>query len=181
LIKSKKGNEIIINILSAFTIIEYSFFATVLYLIIEKKTFRLIIAISGACFLIMSLVIFLAGREKNFDSVSTAIEGILIIIYCMFYLFEQLNKPQVMFIYQDQNFWIIAGFILYLSATLFLFILANSVPQDTRDKIWKINHFATILKNIFFAIAFSIKRNENTISDYEQPFDGLFENKSTHS
>jgi len=111
LIKSKKGNEIIINILSAFTIIEYSFFATVLYLIIEKKTFRLIIAISGACFLIMSLVIFLAGREKNFDSVSTAIEGILIIIYCMFYLFEQLNKPQVMFIYQDQNFWIIAGFI----------------------------------------------------------------------
>lgn len=76
-------------------------------------------------------------------------------------MFDQLNKPQVMFIYQDPSFWFVIALMVYTSATLFLFIEADHLPKAMRRSVWKIAVFANIIKNILFSIAFAIKKPTN--------------------
>ena len=149
-------------------------------MIIDNKLFRQVILFSGIGFFVFSLIYSFSSGDRNFDSLSASIESILIVAYCILYLFDQLNKPQVIFIYQDPNFWIVVGFMVYLCGTLFLFIEANNLEQETRDNFWKINLFATIVKNILFAIAFSTTKSDSIFPRGENQFDDLLENKEFH-
>ncbi len=82
-----------------------------------------------------------------------------------------------MFIYQDQNFWFVVGFMVYLSASLFLFIEANNLVKEIRDIYWNILLFANITKNILFTVAFSRKETKSISLSLENPFDDhMFEN-----
>lgn len=176
LFNDRKYDRLTYVILCVYTIIEYSIFASVLYLIIERKIFRLIIIVLTICFFAFAATIFFISTKNNFDSLPASVESICIITYCIFYLFDQLNKPQIIFIYQHQNFWFVTGFIIYLSATLFLFIEASDLSKEVRDGFWKILLFANIVKNILFAIAFSRKETPDVQNALENPFDDkLFE------
>jgi membrane-bound ClpP family serine protease len=108
--------------------------------------------------LFISFCIFniLAKPFKNFDSVPTSIEAILLIAYCIVYLFEEVNKPQITFIYSSFHFWIVIAILIYFSATFFLFVYAASLPIKTAQDYWVISHISNILKNIFFATSFVI-------------------------
>lgn len=85
-----------------------------------------------------------------------------------------MNKPQVIFIYQEPNFWFVVAFIIYFSGTLFLFIQAKNLTMEVRDNFWKINLFSNIIKNILFAIAFSTKKSKNLHQTMENPFEADF-------
>lgn len=166
--------RIIYILLSIFTILEYTVFTFFLYSIIEHKIFKTIVIYSSIGFYAFAIYYFLSSKGDSFDSLTASIESILIVMFCTFYLFDQLNKPQVVFIYQDPHFWFVVAFLVYLSGTLFLFIQASNLEKSVRDNFWKINLFSNIIKNILFAIAFSIKKNTNTA--LESPYDDFFEN-----
>lgn len=166
--------DTIYNILSIFTVIEYSIFTYVLYSIIENRVFRTLILGSAIAFYIFAVSLYIYGVDEDqysFDSLPASVESILIVAYSIFYLFDQMNKPQVMFIYQEPNFWFVVGFIIYFSGTLFLFIQANNLDRDIRDNFWKINLFLNITKNILFAIAFSTKKSKSLHSSFDNPYD----------
>jgi hypothetical protein len=143
----------------------------VLYSIIENRIFRAIILISSAAFFVFAIYYFLTVKNNTFDSLPASIESILIVAFSIFYLFDQMNKPQVIFIYQEPNFWFVVGFIIYFSGTLFLFIQASNLTKEIRDNFWKINYFSNIFKNILFAIAFSTKKSRNLQQTFENPFE----------
>ena len=137
----------------------------------------MIIMASGAAFFLFSIIYFITVKNNTFDSLPASIESILIVTFSIFYLFDQMSKPQVIFIYQEPNFWFIVGFIIYFSGTLFLFIQASNLTQEVRDNFWKINYFCNIIKNILFAIAFSTKKSKNLQQTFENPFENeIFEN-----
>jgi hypothetical protein len=164
-------------ILSAFTLIEYSIFSFFLLSVIENKIFKIVIKLSTLCFYSFAVFYFLKSDQDtydSFDSVSASIESIFVISFCIFYLFDQLNRPQVMFIYQDPSFWFVVGLMVYLSGNLFLFIQANNLDKEVRNNFWKINLFANITKNILFAIAFSTKKSKSIVQSLENPFDNDF-------
>ena len=161
----------IYTVLSVFTIVEYSAFSYFLYTVIDNKLFRAIILVSSALFFVFAIYYFLTDKNNTFDSLSASIESILIVAYSIFYLFDQMNKPQVIFIYQEPNFWFVVGFIIYLSGTLFLFIQASNLTLEVRDNFWKINYFCNIIKNILFAIAFSTKKSKNLQQTFGNPFE----------
>lgn len=171
LLDSFTHGDIIFYLLSAFTIIEYSIFSFVLYTILENKIFRKIIIFSSIAFYIFTFIYFITVKETSFDSLPASIEAILIVAYSIFYLFDQMNKPQVMFIYQEPTFWFIVGFIIYFSGTLFLFIQASHLDREIRNNFWKINLFLNIAKNILFAVAFSTKKSKSLQFSSENPFD----------
>lgn len=174
--------KLIYTILSGFTIIEYSLFAFFLYSIIANKAFKLIILVATIGFYLFALFYFFSASDKSFDSLAASVESILIIAFCILYLFDQLSKPQMMFIYQDPNFWFVVGFMVYLSGNLFLFIQANNLHNDIREKFWKIALFSNVVKNILFAIAFSTKKAKPIQGAFGNPFgddiDDIFENPS---
>ena len=171
--------KLIYTILSGFTITEYSLFAFFLYSIIANKTFKLIILIATIGFYLFALYYFFTSSGRSFDSLAASVESILIITFCILYLFDQLNKPQMMFIYQDPNFWFVVGFMVYLSGNLFLFIQANSLHSDIRANFWKIALFSNVVKNILFAIAFSTKKAKPIQGEFGDLFNNdIFENPS---
>ena len=172
LLDTGSHSSTIFNLLSVFTLVEYSVFSYVLYSVIISRLFRGVILISSVVFFVFSIYYFLTVKNNTFDSLPASIESILIVAYSIFYLFDQMNKPQVIFIYQEPHFWFVVAFIIYFSGTLFLFIQASNLTKEVRDNFWKISLISLIIKNILFAIAFSTKKGKNL----QQPFENPFEN-----
>jgi hypothetical protein len=164
----------IYNVLSVFTLVEYSIFSYVLYSVITNRIFRAIILISSALFFVFTVFYYLTVKNNTFDSLPASFEAILIVVFSIFYLFDQMNKPQVIFIYQEPNFWFVVAFIIYFSGTLFLFIQASNLTKEVRDNFWKISLFSNIIKNILFAIAFSTRKSRNLEQAFEPPFENEF-------
>jgi hypothetical protein len=85
-----------------------------------------------------------------------SIEAILIIIYCIIFFYEQINNPDISFIYSSKKFWVTTAFLVYLSGTLFLFIYTSDLSEAEQFYYWPINYFFNILKNLVIALAFYI-------------------------
>jgi hypothetical protein len=147
-------DNLIYLINSIFTIIEYIFFASFLYLLILNKNFKKFILICSILFITFSIFFYLNSERTGFDSLPAALESIFIIIYCIFSLYEQLDNPSNTYVYNYASFWFTIGFLVYLAGTFFLFLQAAEMPIEVKDYFWRINLVCNILKNIFFAIAF---------------------------
>ena len=89
----------------------------------------------------------------------------------MLYFFEEMSTPQVSFVYSTPSFWLIVGILIYSTGTFFLFMFSENLSDDEWEKWSIINYVFTILKNICFAIAISIKNNSNDLPSYENQHD----------
>ncbi len=160
-----KTNTNIKILLYYYTLIEYLLFTILLLLIIRSKFFKKIfifISISFACFCVYWILI---GNFTRFDSLQTSIECIIIIITCLFYLYEQLTKPQVEFIHSNYKFWIVISLLIYLAGVFFLFAYAADLPKKENEKYWPILHICNIIKNLLFAVAIYISSRPEDIEE----------------
>ena len=162
--------------LYVFTIIEYILFSFLLYFLIKNKTVKKAILLLSLCFIAFCLYNIFDKAVEAFDSVHASVESILLIAYCIIYLYEQLNQPQTTVIYSTYTFWILIGLLIYLSGTFFLYTFAMDLPPDLRETYWVINLICNILKNVLFTISIFIHvkppKNSSTPplgSDY-QPY-----------
>ncbi len=62
-----------------------------------------------------------------------------------------------------------------MSSTLFLFLVANNVSSDERDKYWVINAISGIVGNIIFCVEFLVNRFGSKKSAYDNPYSMLNE------
>jgi ABC-type Na+ efflux pump permease subunit len=51
-------------------------------------------------------------------------------------------------------FLIVVGLLLFVSGTLFLFIIANRLSEKEMNQYWSINYYANILVSFIFSAAF---------------------------
>ena len=76
------------------------------------------------------------------------------------YFYEQISgTPNDLLIYASPNFWVVLAFLVYMSATLFLFIITSSLSKNEQNRYWFIANFSSIIFNIFLSIAFILNRN----------------------
>jgi hypothetical protein len=149
-------------IYSGITLFEFSFFTAFLFLQIQNKNFKKFILISIAAFFCFLTIYTLFGPFVRIDSIPIGVETILILLFSFYYLYEQVNNPNVMFIYNQYQFWVIVGFMIYLSGSFFVYIFANQIPISEVIKYWFIIDIFLILKNILFSIAIFIFVQETT-------------------
>lgn len=142
-----------------FTIFEYSLVSLFLFKIIQNATFRKFITFASLAFLSFSIFDLISSRSKYFDSIATGISCILILVYSIFYLFEQIKSPNSLFLYSTPNFWIVVAFIVFFSGTFFIFIFSQNNYDNPEFKATFsiINSIFNIIKNLLIAIAFIIK------------------------
>lgn len=157
-------------VFSFFTILEYTLFALFLYLDLKEKTFRYVMLLGSLIFYSFAIYSLLHKNLVNFDSLPASVECILLIIYSIFFLYEQMKDPSIFYIYYSKAFWIIIAFFIYFSSTLFLFIYAASLANLERSNYWNINFIFNILKNIFFSISFVMKEGKKT----QHPIETLY-------
>mgnify|MGYP001770955800 CR=1 FL=1 len=145
-----------------FTLIEFLTFSFFLYSFLKgslSKKLILTVSILFICFCLY-LFVFKLRKDANFDSVQTSVEAIVVIIASLIYLFEEINKPDVTFIYSSYKFWVVIGMFLYMAGTFFLFIYASTLSAKEVNTYWIINYISNILKNALFALAIVVHANE---------------------
>lgn len=147
------------TVLSVFTFLEFLLLTTFIYLSLSTNFFKKIILASGAVFMLfcISHYFFKLGNQK-FDTLPASIESLLVLIFCILYFIDNVNQNKDSFLYENYQFWIIVGILLYLAGTLFLFIFSSSFTASEMHTFWNINYFLNILKNLLFAIAFFMKK-----------------------
>ncbi|MDR3712900.1 MAG: hypothetical protein P4L51_08815 [Puia sp.] len=163
-------------LLSIFTIIEFVSFTTFLYLGIANRIIKKTIAGCAILFSIYLIMSFFQTEKDHFDAIQASGESILIIIFCIIYLFEQINKPPDFLVYSTPGFWVILGFLIYMSGTLFLFIISDRLALEERSKYWQINNFCNIIKNILFSVAFLVSHYSSKHRSIEKPYPDMLEN-----
>ena len=161
-------------IISAFAVIEYAFFSTFFYLSINSKKFRNFIIVISLFNLIFELILFFL-LKTNFDFWAALINTVLIVGFCIFFFYEEMNSTQMSIIYQSYSFWAATGCIIYLSGTLFLFLYTSDLKDKQNSSLWIINVAFEIIKNIFFSIAFILAKNKKIIESQDFDNTNMFE------
>lgn len=146
---------------SCFTILEFTLFSFFFYFSLKQKKFKYIPIAGAVLFYAVAISSF---TNKRFDSLPTSIEALISISYCILLLYEQIKDPEITFVYNNKKFWIIVGFFLYFSATLFLFVITITLSEEQRQSYWPINNFFEMLKNILFCVSFIMKKR------YDNPY-----------
>lgn len=164
LLKTKEYQIIKYSIYCLFTVLEYSLFTYYIYVLIRKQFFKYTIIFLSIILYLIAIYNYYAnvGKIGWFDSFTSSLESIFIILYCIFYLFEEINSPSTTLIYESYKFWLILSFLLYLSGELFLFIYAANFGENEIRIYWNINYSVNILKNILFCVAMIMKKDTPT-------------------
>ncbi len=100
-----------------------------------------------------------------FDWIAVSAEAILIILMCIYYLFMQIKGVNDLFVYSTSNFWIIITFLIYISGTFFIYIMAEKYwdIKAFQFQYFIINSIFNIVKNILFSIAMFMKPSNTNI------------------
>ena len=152
-----------------FTIFEFAIFSYFFNLIINITLAKKVMSITSIIILAILIIIFIRADKRSFDSFSASLESVVVIIYCVIYFFEQISRPQTNFIYTLPYFWIVLGILIYMSSTLFLFIVASNLSDQEFQKYWIITGVSNVVSNIIFGVGFLMNRfTHNSISDQSQ-------------
>jgi hypothetical protein len=138
----------------------YSFLEGILFVIflighLRSKLLRrvtILLAILNLAYGLVSVISNQNFENDNFNLGFAAVEEASIIILCVFYYYEQLNNPEVTFIYELKEFWIITAFFSVTVSTLFLLISSSILGAEMSD-YWLISQVATLIKYFLLIIA----------------------------
>ena len=142
-------------LLSLFTIVEYLCISALIYIQLNSNLFKKIILVVSPLFILFSLIQYFTATTYVMDSLTITVENIIIISYCLFFFFEQINKVEVTFIYSSYKFWLILSILLYSTGTFFLFMFSSSMSDTEWEKWSPINFVFNIVKNVLFCRLFS--------------------------
>lgn len=146
-----------------FTIVEYSFFCYFIYLILPQNSLKKIVPFVWVAFLLFALIDYIFfSKTQEWDSFTSGIEFIIIILLCIYYLFTQLKGSTNLLIYSTFDFWIIITFLIYFCGTFFLYIMTESMRESVsfQKYYFVINISFNILKNILLCVAMTMKIND---------------------
>ncbi|HUR12001.1 MAG TPA: hypothetical protein VM012_11555, partial [Flavitalea sp.] len=116
---------------------------------------------------------YFSSTNYSIDSLTITVEYLFIIIYCLFYLFEEITDPNNSIIYSSFKFWIVIGIFLYSTGTFFFFMQSDKMSDAEWEQWSPINHVFTLIKNLFFTIAIFMRKN-NSHDTIQQKTEGNY-------
>ena len=97
-----------------FTLVEYTLFCYFLYFSYKKKTFKWLLLWSYPifCGVLVYSIMNKYITNYNFDYLSSSFEAVLLIIFSILFFYEQLQNPEVYFVYASKTFWIVIAILI---------------------------------------------------------------------
>lgn len=152
-----------------FTIIEFSvisyFFYGISHIRILKR-FILFLSLAGLIFFLVRFTLFKSNDALG--SLEITIVSIQIIIYSLFYLFEQIQEPRNFLIYNTTEFWFVTGVLIYFSGTFFIFIYTKDYLANNDDfaQLYNIiNSSLYLVKNLLVTIGLLVSNKSIGINN----------------
>lgn len=127
---------------------------------------KLIIGISALFFLLWGYLT-INTPSISFDSIINGVESLVIIVFSLFYFYEQLRYPRSLFIYMQPAFWGVAGFFIFACGTFFVFIYRQTSWQNDEfvQQYAYIHAISGIARNVIFAAGVSVKPYKGPIPE----------------
>jgi len=159
------------------TLIEYSFFSTLIFQQLRIRKLKLTIIIASVFFFLFQIIYFVGHDsgiltsfpqflqdffnwlnipkyKKSFDSIPIGIETILIFVFIFFFLFEQFKDVKDIPIYSNYFFWVAIGLLIYLGGSLFIYLMAsNWMSNEEFDRYWFFTYIVETIKNLLLTTA----------------------------
>jgi len=151
-----------IVLFNLFTILEYSFVCYFLYLILPKGIIKKIIPFAWIGFLLFAFGDYIFfSEEYQFDSITSGIEALIVLMLSMAYLFSQVRSNNSLLVYSTFNFWVVISFFIYFSGTFFLDLMTEKMMVNIsfQKMYFVINISFNILKNLLLCVAMTMKLN----------------------
>ena len=152
-------------VLPAFTIIEFSFLSYFFFLLFAQKTLRSAVKITWIVFTVFAFIdYFIINKMQTVDSFTVGIESLIIIIFSIYYLYNNLKDSINFSIYSSFDFWIVITLLIYFSGTFFIYLLAesNKFNLEFRKVYLILNSSFNIIKNVLLATAMCMKMKPTT-------------------
>ncbi|MBD3637666.1 MAG: hypothetical protein HUJ25_09955 [Crocinitomicaceae bacterium] len=91
---------------------------------------------------------------NHFNGIERAIEGIIILVFCLGYYIKELTDIEEEDILKSWQFWMFTGFLTYFSGTLFLFLYGiKYMDEESFFSNWLIHTFLNLILNLLLAIS----------------------------
>lgn len=125
---------------------------------IVKKAIALIISV----FVVFWLYSFIRSGFDQFLYSCAAFENIFILVFALYYYYEQIIKINSAFIYMQPRFWIVSAYLVYIAGTFFLLLYIPSLNSKEQVKYYILNYVFVIIRTILLCIAMFMKdKSEN--------------------
>ena len=127
----------------------------------------------GFVIYLFALTFFLIfnGDESDYNKTPSAFQGILVIALSILYFYEQIRKPETLFVYALPDFWFVTAVFIHAAGTFFIYIFAEFWLQDQTNADDYINIFSslTIFYNIVIGFALWKKQPDSSLSNNIKP------------
>lgn len=96
----------------------------------------------------------------TFNSNSTSLSAILICLFALITFYRRLTQSEKTVQLNTPEFWLNAGFLLYFSSSLILFLFSNLLNLSPKESysIWGLHALINIILHLFYARALWIVR-----------------------
>jgi len=152
-----------------YTLLEYSFFALLIFQQLKLRTTKRLLTILSVCFFVFQVVYYFLPQRRKIDSIPIGFETILIFIFIFFFLYEQLKDVTDSPIYDNYFFWISIGLFIYLGGSFFIYLMGNTLDNTELVKYWFFTYIVETIKNLLIIGALFVysknphKTKSNTI------------------
>lgn len=136
-----------------YTVLEYFNLGFLIYLNIQSKKFKPFFFIISGLFLLILILIYSISNVKRVDSISIGIEFIMLIIFILYFFYDQLKNVTTQSIYELFGFWVVLSILIYLGFTFFFNMLANYLSKELVDQYSTYAYIGDIIRNTLFAIS----------------------------
>lgn len=136
-------------LLFTFTLVEYSCFAYMFYMLLTRPFNKKIILVGSLVFLVMVTITLTNLGNQHFDNINSGTEAILIIVYSILFFSEKMKVENMEPIFDNPGAFVVIACLFYLAGNLFLFITSEEQSIST----WLINSLFNMTRNIFFLVA----------------------------
>lgn len=146
-----------------YTSFEFAAFALFIVYNIKNNELKKFFATLGILFFVFLILYEAFQVGENIDSVPIGVETILIFVFSITFLYEQLKSSSNILITDNPAFWIITGFLLYLGGSFFIYILANDVEDATLRKYWFLTNALFVLSNALVVLGIFLDSKNDKI------------------
>ena len=139
-----------------YTLVEYTTFTYLLFFNIASRKVRSLILIVSCLFTVFLVFFNFVITYRRFDSIPTGAETLLLLVFSIYFFYEQFKNSSTFYIYHHYCFWFTIGILIYLSGSFFIYVFADQLNSAELNEFWTFTYIVEIIKNIFFTIGLLI-------------------------
>lgn len=140
-----------------YSVVRFGFLSYIFFHLLSDRFIKRVILANILFFLLFSCFnVFFIQSMFEFNTNTLTIEGILLIIYSVFFLLQILSQMKVKFVERYHGFWLVSGILYYFAGNFFLFNLSNILIEDDAYRFsdyWHIHSVNLVLFYTAFSVA----------------------------